>query len=161
MRIKLIVPTIAIFAALLGGCSSEKTNTVPMTSAAESTLKQVQTQLPFKVLLPSSLPHDLKLSNVSVSNNPNTGKPNSVLLQFTSANVFLDVNEQQANGLGHVSFNNEIDVTVKNMKARFHKDDKLSKLIWFDGEKQIVISVPASSDIASEEQLIKIAESFK
>ncbi|GAX89541.1 hypothetical protein [Effusibacillus lacus] len=164
MRLKMLPVALIISVALFTGCTSQPTQVdVPPNN---SLLKQAQDQLPFKIVMPSSLPHDMELKEVLVGVDPNTGKPNSVNLSFASADnkYIFDVREEKGDKLRHLGWpsdKSEKEVTLNNSNAKFRKDEKLAIIHWTNGEILFTVQVGAGSDLASEEALVEIANRFK
>lgn len=161
MKITSFVLSFAMCGLLLTGCSNQ---TITMDPNAQKSLKEAEDKLNFKVLVPKSLPNNMKLTSSMTAVNPNTGKPDSITLQFVSPdNKFhLDVLEKKGDSLlGGLAGSSEKELTINNTKAKYQKSDKFTGLVWKKGEVVLFATVATNSELASEDTLVKIAKSFE
>ncbi|TCP51831.1 hypothetical protein EV586_1202 [Tumebacillus sp. BK434] len=170
MRIGKYVFTIFLSTSLLlTGCGNEPVkneNTTPVNSdasiSAKKQLDTLQTELSFKVVVPTTLPYKLELTSIVPQLNPNTGKNNGVGLVFQSPDQKHSLNIRQIEGSETGSLGGaEKEIEINGTQGKIATNGKLTELLWSNGSIVFYIYADPNTEIGSEKSLLEIAKQFQ
>jgi hypothetical protein len=168
MRSTTLLSVILLATLGLVGCSSATDgvlddNGMPPRPPKAPTLEQVKHDMPFTVVLPKQLPHDIRFWYPLEGINPNTGKPDTVTLVFLSPDKKYAFNvEERAikQGMGRAPEGSK-KVEINGKESFISKPAKGAFIMWNDGKVVYSLDTSANTDISSDQGLIDIATSFK
>lgn len=172
MRNVLLATAVLVTSLGLFGCGQQTgsvidSSKVPAPPPKAPTLEQVKTEMPFSIVMPKQLPHDMHFWYPLIGENPNSGKPHDVTLVFTSPDqkyTISVVEEANINGQGH--FYEGPTSKVEKLEIDGHPAEVVTSskdaiILWTNGKVNFLLTSVPNTDIGTEQGMIDLTKDFE